>query len=227
MSNLAWFQSSLDRFSAESGRIRQRLILADVDSLRSDARKLNEIGEVKAFVYVWLAAALERGMRDLLQLLVAQINLASPPAVALVPGLLGLAVANDLEALRMLRDYQKTWPRKHEMFSTVLSTNPVALDTSVIPLDGRTLRPYHFDVIWTVFGFSGPSMPSPLHRISLTDLAEGRNDIAHGDQDPAKFGRKKHIPDLSRLVDRVEDTFLHFISTADEYLKMAKFKTTP
>ncbi len=227
MSSLAWYQSSLDRFSAECGRIRQRLIIADVDSLRCDALKLSEIGEIKAFVYVWLAAALERGMRDLLRLLVAQINLTSTPAMALVPGLLGLAVANDLEALRMLSDYQKTWQRKYEMFNSVLSANPAFLDTSVVPLDGRTLRPYHFDVIWTVFGFNGPSMPSPLHRFSLTDLAEGRNDIAHGDQEPAKFGRKKHIPDLSRLVERIEESLLHFVSTADDYLNLAKFKIAP
>lgn len=226
MSAPAWYQSSLDRFSAESGRIRQRVISADVDSLCADVRRRNELGELKAFVYVWLAAALERCVKDLLQLLVAEINLTSTPAVALVPGLLGLAVANDLEALRMLRDYQKTWPRKCGMFSTVLSSNPVPLDTSVLPLDGRTLRPHHFDVIWIVFGFTGASMPSPLHRIALTDLAEGRNDIAHGDEDPAIFGRRKNMPDLKRLVDRVEDSVLHLALAADNYLKTAQFKVT-
>jgi hypothetical protein len=226
MSAPVWYQSSLDRFSAESGRIRQRVISADVDSLSADVRRRNELGELKAFVYVWLAAALERCVKDMLQLLVAEINLTSTPAVALVPGLLGLAVANDLEALRMLRDYQKTWPRKCGMFSTVLSSNPVSLDTSVLPLDGRTLRPHHFDVIWSVFGFPGASMPSLLHRFALTDLAEGRNDIAHGDEDPAIFGRKKSMPDLKRLVDRVEDSVLHLALAADNYLQTAQFKVT-
>lgn len=227
MSSEGWYQSSLDRFSAESGRIRMRVITADVDSFCADVRRRNELGELKAFVYVWLAAALERCVKDLLQLLVAEINLTSTPAVALVPGLLGLAVANDLDALRMLRDYQKTWPRKCGMFNTVLSTNPVPLDTSVLPLDGRTLRPHHFDVIWRVFGFPGSSMPSPLHRIALTDLAEGRNDIAHGDEDPARFGRRKHMPDLKRLVDRIEDSVLHLVEAADNYLINAQYRVRP
>lgn len=104
------------------------------------------------------------------------------------------------------------------MFATVMDTAPCAFAVDSLPLDGRTLRANHFETMWAVFGFPRPVLPHPTHSLALADLAQGRNDVAHGLVDPVTFGRGKATPDVAKLIDRIEDVILHLLVTADAYL---------
>jgi hypothetical protein len=59
---------------------------------------------------------------------------------------------------------------------------------------------------------------SPKHRLALEDLADGRNDLAHGEVDPITFGRRKVYADLIRMMDMIDDILLHLCQTASDYL---------
>lgn len=87
-----------------------------------------------------------------------------------------------------------------------------------MPLDGRTIRGEHFDAIWLVLGLTPPSVPSAFHRIALRDLADGRNEIAHGHKDPVMFGRSKATSDMNRMASRVDEVILHLLVSLDAYI---------
>jgi hypothetical protein len=94
----------------------------------------------------------------------------------------------------------------------------------VLPLDGRTLRPEHFETIWRVFGLPGAPLPSGRHSFALNDLADGRNAVAHGRSSPTMFGRSKVMADVVRIVDFIEEVVLATAVAADTYLRAHQYR---
>lgn len=219
----AWYDAPYDLFGAELGKIRHRLLVADVGALQSTPTERAIAGELRAFAYVWLAAALERAVKDLLEGLLSELNRRLVPIDSLKPGLLGLLLDADLESVARLRDHEKLWARKCTMFGTAVGQQPAQFNGAVLPLDGKTLRPRHFEVIWQVFGLPGAAVPGPLYRLALTDLADGRNLVAHGEEDPSKFGREKITANVQNLVGRIEDLYLNLVAESDRYLTTSAY----
>jgi len=110
------------------------------------------------------------------------------------------------------------------MFSTIDDPTAVTININESVLDGRTIRSEHFECIWKVFGFPLPHHPSPKHGLALTDLADGRNNVAHGNVDPILFGRSKAAPDLIRIADLLDESLMHLYYAADTYLTNLNFR---
>ncbi|GHG10233.1 hypothetical protein GCM10017783_23370 [Deinococcus piscis] len=116
------------------------------------------------------------------------------------------------------------WNRRVEIVALAESTEIIEISSDDIPLDGKTIRPEHFETIWGVFGFSGSYMPSPRHALALNNLADSRNTVAHGDEVPERFGRTKTATDISRLLDLSEEIIIHLIATIEKYIDEEDYK---
>lgn len=177
----------------------------------------------KASAYVFAAAALERACKEALTAVLREINAAALPPEKLRASLFVLHCAGDLDSIAGgSRRSLKRHNRAVDMFETVFSAVPVPLAT-VLPLDGRTPRAKQFETIWRVFGFVSTPMPHPACSLALEDLADGRNEIAHGEVDPVVFGKAKPLSDVGKLVKRAEDVLLHLFACADDYLAHQRF----
>jgi hypothetical protein len=74
-----------------------------------------------------------------------------------------------------------------------------------------------------VFRFPASALPAVRHALALNDLADGRNDVAHGRVAPIAFGRRKVTSDVLRIVDYVEDFGTNLVVAIDEYLSQRQY----
>ncbi len=133
--NLA--ESSISRVKREVGH-------ADLVGLGGPSEERDRAALVRAQAYVWLAALLERYVRDILQLLITELNSLSVASKDLRPSLFSLVCDPKLESIKGRRR-QGTWPARVELFEIPLSSSTCSLHPELLPLDGRTLRGEHFD----------------------------------------------------------------------------------
>ena len=217
-----WYDPPLAAFSTEVNRIRQRLSQIDSAAL-VDMRSRIVAYETRAFSYVWLSACLEENVGKVLTALLDHMNTLALQTDRLKPGLLCMLLHPALDSVRDLRDHEKMWNGRCDLFDSSHSTDTAVFNTAVLPLNQKTLRPSHLYVIWRVFSFPGLPFPNPPDSLALTDLAEGRNAVAHGHIPPSDFGRTKVTLDVQRLTVRIEDIFTHLIDTADNYLASKRF----
>jgi hypothetical protein len=210
------FSSELNYASKAFSRMRQDIFHADVAGLSSSVAERDRWASVRAFVYVGLAATLERIVRDAIGDLLDELTMVAQPPTKLRPCLFALLCDAELQAVSQ-KKRNSSWETRLALFEKITGNLPAAFPHEASPLDGKTLRGEHFDTIWSVFGFPSPSLPSPQHRTALIDLADGRNDVAHGEIDPVTFGRLKATSDLIRLTARVEEIVAHLLVTMDDY----------
>lgn len=179
----------------------------------------------RSAAYVFMSAALERCVKDSLGAILVEINTQGVALSGVRTSLFALLCSGDLAFIRSSgnRKSLDRHARAADMFARVLDPGGCVFPTAILPLDGRTLRAAHFETLWIVFGFPAPALPHPAYSLALSDLADGRNDVAHGLVDPVAFGRGKATPDVARLVDRIEDVILHVVATADDYLASRRY----
>lgn len=203
-------------------RISRDILEADVKEIHPSIIVRERAAKVKAWAYVWLAAAVEQYVRGILQFLLDEITGHSPQRDQLRLSLFAIHCGDLLNSLQDVRGLTM-WEKRVKLLNLIADSQPATFDSAVLPLDGRTIRPEHFDIIWQVFGFNGHSLPTGRHRAALNDLADGRNEVAHGRTDPVTFGRRKVFQDLVSLLRQIEDIIQHLATSADAYLTARAF----
>jgi hypothetical protein len=212
--------AALLEFGQRVDEVRQQLYYVDVATLKKDARLVSK--NVRANLYVQLAAAIEVHTGAVVQTLTTEITAAYVSAKDLRYSLIAISSGRHFAALRDVRGL-KNWARRCDVLEGVDSADPVELDATHVPLDGRTIRPEHFHAIWRVFGLPGSPMPSPTHALALSNLADSRNDVAHGNEPIAKVAGRKSSPDMVRFIARVEEVAIHLYDAAQTYLVGAQY----
>lgn len=216
------FTSELMLATREIARVRADIAHADT-AVISPSSPIQERGAaVRASAYVWLAALLERIVRDALQATLREITQLSVPVKDLRFSLFSLLCDGEFSSIAD-RSRSKSWEHKIAVFLRTAEGSPAVLAENILPLDGRTIRGDHFDTIWLVLGIGAPSLPSALHRIALKDLADGRNDVAHGHIDPVTFGRSKATNDMLRNTERIDEVIVHLLGSLDAYLNSKQY----
>lgn len=216
------FSAELALASRELARIRADIAHADTAVISSLSSVRERGAAVRASAYVWLAALLERTVRETLQATLREISLLAVPFKDLRFSLFSLLCEAEFASIAD-RSRSSSWEQKIAVFLRTAETMPALLADNILPLDGRTIRGEHFDTIWLVLGLGAPSVPSPLHRIALRDLADGRNEVAHGHIDPVTFGRSKATSDVLRITARVDEVILHLLGSLDAYVDKKQY----
>jgi hypothetical protein len=212
-------KAALDLFSRECSAIRSSLQAADAESLSRIARVSHQAAVRKACAYLWLSASVEGFVDQSLLSILAELESRHVPLAHLKRGLIALSLESKFQSLRDIRNLEKSWDCRIEVLESSSSLDRATFPEGLLPLDPRTLRPYHFKVIWRVFGFEGVSIPTPRHAMQLRDLAEGRNELAHGRTTFEQFGRRKVIREIIRLLEGIEEIGLNLYTEGTEYLR--------
>jgi hypothetical protein len=216
------FSSELTLAARELARIRADIVHADAAVISPSAPIQERCAAVRASAYVWLSALLERIVREALHATLREITLLAVPFKDLRLSLFSLLCEAEFASIAS-RSRSNSWEQKIAMFLRTAEANPALLAESIVPTDGKTIRGEHFDTIWLVLGLGVPSVPSPLHRIALKDLADGRNDVAHGHIDPVTFGRSKATVDMLRITQRIDEVILHLLDSLDAYVDKKQY----
>lgn len=176
------------------------------------------IGSKRSATYIWLAAAMERYYKAVVYELVNVINAEAVPLCDLRLSLMSMAISSKFDAAHATKGVAR-WSKRTEIFASISHSQAAVLSSndSHLPIDGRTIRAKHVQALWDVFGLPGPSIPGKRHTLALKDLADGRNQLAHGQVDPEDYGRRKVTKDLLRLIDVVDDILIHVDGAVEAY----------
>jgi hypothetical protein len=214
-------EAALSKFGDAIDGVRQDLYYCDVAFMQKKSRKLRQ--NIRASAYVHLAAAVEVLVNETFLGVVGEINALVGKLSDLRLSLFAIASGSSFDSLADLRGL-KNWHRRCQILSDIESHAIFRLDESCLPLDGRTIRPEHLDAAWKVFGFDGPSLPSPLHALALRDLADSRNSVAHGSEALSVVAGRKTPDDMFRLINRVEEIAIHLWGAAVQYLDTTQYR---
>lgn len=213
--------AALNRFSVLADRVRQDLYYCDVAASQLHTRMMRR--NIHAASYVYLAAALEFYISDALRAVIDEINSRRLANSDLRLSLASVLFSSHFDALRDVAGL-KHWNRRVSMLEEIAGTSVCTLSTDQLPLDGGTIRPKHLETIWAVFGFPGPSIPSPRDGLALTNLADSRNAVAHGTDDPHVIAGQRSVGDTLQLLLRIEGIVLHVHGSAETYLSSGAYR---
>lgn len=208
--------------------VRRSVAVADVYAMSRATGAREFLYATRAGAYVWIAAALEDFWKLFIGATIDEINGAAEPANKLRPSLLCLANASRFQSLhsrRHPRDLAK-WSFEIDVLESVVSTDIAFLSTHEKhwPLDGSTLTRQQLEMIWAVFGFRTPVLPSRRTQGFLTDLLENRTRAAHGHEEPSRLGRQKSTHDTFAMIAQAEDLIAHALDTATSYVLGREFR---
>jgi hypothetical protein len=214
---VAPFDVPLADFGARVDELRQHLYYADPLALTTAPMRRDSLAQMRAACYVWVASALERFIHSFIDEMIGEINSAAIRARDLRLSLFAIACGNELDRLRDIGGL-KMWDDRAVLFDTTAEPTPALLNVHQKPMDGRTIEPRHLTTVWAVFGLTGTTVPHPRHELALIDLSRARNDLAHGQEEPVRFGRTKTTADVHRTIDLIEEIVLHVTLAGGTYL---------
>lgn len=200
----------------ELARIRSDVTSADTGILSAHAPLYMA---VKGLAYVRAAAVLEAYLKEALDAVLTELNTRQVAMSDLRLSLHSILSDGHFESLRV-QGSRKRWRTRTDVLVRVDDPTPVSFSLQGFALDGKTLRAEHFELIWHVFGLPGPYLPPVLgvYRLALEDLAERRNDVAHGHVLPSDVARMKTTPEVFRMVEQVEKITEHTTLAVHDYL---------
>ncbi|MFC4018926.1 HEPN domain-containing protein [Micromonospora sp. GCM10011542] len=140
-----------------------------------------------------------------------------------------LAAHDAFESLRAVQDHSKLWSTRS--FTTTLEgcadllALPIPSKGPQPPLDGKTLKPEHFNRLWLVYGLPDVAFPSASWSSALQKMALIRNDVAHGNMPFTDIFSQagRTTSEIEGYIDDVSSFAIHFVEQWCEYLDKEQY----
>jgi hypothetical protein len=180
--------------------------------------------DARALAVVCSVAELEALTKFIIQRTHQALNDSALAESDIVPCMRQITSHGMFESLRSLQDSSKVWERRS--YVTTLETCGNALELPIFsrgpqpPLDGRTLRPEHFNRMWSIYGLPGIAFPAASWASSLQKLALVRNDIAHGNLPFGEIFQQAGltVAEVESYIDDLGSFSIHLVSAWTDYL---------
>jgi hypothetical protein len=204
--------------------------LANVRLDTQGARWKSEDRDARALAVVCTIAELEAFTKFLIQETHLELNKLGLPLSKLQPNLRQIAAHTTFESLRELSDHSKLWGKRRHA-TTLEACNdpaefPVEKKTAQPPLDGKTLKPEHFNRVWEIYGLSGISFPMATWSASLQKMALIRNDVAHGNMPFHEIFQQggRTVREIEGYVDDIGEFAIHLSESWAFYLRAEGYR---
>jgi hypothetical protein len=171
----------------------------------------------KSSIYVFLGAAIESQFKGHLEDLVKLIVGRGVNNSRLTNRISPLLYHNLIESVSVVK-HEKRASKIIELLDLSNSRAPAKDSHYKYPLDSRTIRQEHYKNIWSILGLDGYHLPSGTHAIALENIADERNNYAHGDKDPSTDGHSINASDLVNLVNKTQEIGEHYYSSMKKWV---------
>ncbi|MFJ9189357.1 MAE_28990/MAE_18760 family HEPN-like nuclease [Streptomyces globisporus] len=223
-----------DKFLRRVDDLKKFLALVTGNSQTSgNPRWASESRDARALAIVCVMAELESFTKYLIQETHVAINSSTATVGDLRSSLRQLAAHTTFESLRELNDHSKLWERRKYATTLDVCAEPVDLPVNrrqaQPPLDGKTLKPEHFNRLWEIYGIPGHSFPSATWGTSLQKMAMLRNDVAHGNISYVEIFQQAGVSlsDVERYVDDIVEFLIHLVESWCRYLSATGYLKAP
>jgi hypothetical protein len=199
----AQLDASYEEFSSKTGHVRRWLMLQGEETGGGFSPEL--AANVRGWSLVWMSACAEQFWQSFLHATCAEFSSMPAPFHRRRIRAQAIYVIDEMFA-GTTKDLVPRWEKSFNLLEKLVKADRKT-STAAMPYDGKTVRPKHLDLLWSIFDLPGSSFPSMIHRQSLETLADDRNDIAHGHRLPATVGRLRTRSDVDNTLRRLEETF--------------------
>lgn len=210
-------------------------LLALVQNLGSSVSEAWESSarDARGLAIVCSAAELESLTKFLIQQTHRNLNSTIIVTREMRPSIRQVAAHSTFESLRHLQDHSKLWEKR--AYATTLDSCldsvslPIETKGPQPPLDGKTLRPEHFNRIWEIYGLPGVSFPHSPWALSLQKISSIRNDIAHANLPFDEIFKQPgvSISDIELYIDHLGEFAIHLTSSLIDYLRLRLYLDKP
>lgn len=112
----------------------------------------------------------------------------------------------------------KKWQRRWAVSKKLIDNEPLYINESLFPTDGRNIQKKQLESLYITFGNNNPVFPRPEMQGYLEELVRYRNYIAHGDMLPQEIGRRFTMNDLEIRLSNIDELCTYFIDSFDSYI---------
>ncbi|MFF0432393.1 HEPN domain-containing protein [Streptomyces sp. NPDC004327] len=230
---MAEIHDRADRFLRRVDDLKNFLALVTGRSATGNLQWASESRDARALAIVCSMAELESFTKYLIQDTHSALNASTIQVGDLRATLRQLAAHTTFESLRELNDHGKLWERRR--YATTLDACaepaefPINRKQAQPPLDGKTLKPEHFNRLWEIYGLPGVSFPVASWGASLQKMAMLRNDVAHGNIAYTEIFQQAGvaIADVERYVDDIVEFLIHLVDSWSQYLNARGYLKSP
>lgn len=206
--------------------VRKTLNYLPTSNIKDTPIVKNNSAYLVASAYVFISSSLEKYVKSVLFIIMKEITNENVSRKDIKNCLFPIVYASEIQSITNLKDFEKLWSKKHLLFTELDSQEIVRFDLNdtEIPLDGKTIRPYHLEMIWKIFGLEPDCFTNPVQRFTLIDIADGRNEVAHGLTQPTIFGANKSVTSTIKKIEDVEDIIVNLQIKIERYLDNKSYR---
>ena len=210
--------------------LKRFLAFVEVDSNQRISVWQSAQRDARALAIICSMAELEALTKSTLQGVHREINNSSLPVELLIPSVRQLTAHTIFESLKELQDPAKMWEKRS--YATTLETCseiavfPILNNHPQPPLDGKTLKPQHFERLWSIYSIPGYAFPKSTWNASLTKLSLARNDLAHGNLPFYEIFQQagRSVSEIERYVNDIADFIAHFVNSWEDYMDNERYR---
>lgn len=215
-----------DRLQKRVERLSTEVSLGAPMLVSRDPRDVTTSQESRAAAIVYTVAELESFTRSVVTETNKFLNARQMRLMTLRRSLRRLALHDVFESLKTANEVQKVWERRGlasmcEVDNTIARFPVVSRPHPQPPLDGRTPKPQHYALMWSIYGFAQQPFATSAWQTSLQKLSGVRNDFAHGNVPFHEvFQTAGMRPDqILRYLSNITDFAKHIMDCTSEYLR--------
>jgi hypothetical protein len=176
----------------------------------------------KGLFFVYLYGVYEYVLTAALREVLRSINSEGIRVLDCQPVLLSMALDAECESLSF-SGRNTAWERRRILFQRVRSAEPVVINESLIPTDGRNLQVLQLQSIWDTLAIKDPVLPDMRLRGRLEEVVQKRNAIAHGREAPSYVGGRFTLQELQARYRSMDRICSHLIATFQKYLEEKQY----
>lgn len=186
--------------------------------------------ESRGSAIVYVMAELESLVSTVIRNVHGELSHCAIPLSQLRPCLRPLAAHSLFESLRATGKTIDAWRTRGVATNLETSADtasfPVVRNGAQPPLDGRTLKPEHFRIIWEVYGLPGEPFPTISWATTLQKLSGLRNDLAHGNVPFGEVFQTAGVRalDVERYLTEMQLLALHFLSAWESFMHNESYR---
>ena len=204
-----------------AGRLSEaRRIIALARSIESaadaDARSLRGV------VYVLLYGAVEYSVSNAVQTVLRFISESDASYSELRQSVYAIALDAHFTSLAFVGS-EKKWAKRLELLEHQTSASICRIRDDLLTDQLQNVRISTLRSLFGALGLNGDVVSHPSFLGYINDIADRRNELAHGELSPADVGGRKTNDDVERALSAVDDTVSYLLDRFENYCRQREF----
>ena len=220
----------MDFFTIANKNLRERLqdvalLLHMIENLEQEKNNRDAAKIYKGLFFVVLYGAVEKCLVDCVSIAINYLNEQDITVLEVRPELWAMAFDPDCTRIEQ-NSNSKKWGNRNKLFTQLQANNVLPqIQSHIFPTAVGNIKLAQIDGIWNTFGIKEPSNPEATkgYKQTLSNIADCRMQIAHGDATATEIGARYSLEMLKRKLADIDYYCNYIIACFNNYVTNKDF----